>query len=77
MKKTLLQKAKEVKTHKKGRLVVGNEEIELAFAWLRDEVDLRQMSAVLGVSYTGGSSLYRVSVFLKEAYKQGKLKIKR
>jgi len=77
MRETLLQKAKKVKQKINKPLIVNSEEIELAFAWLKDEIGLRQMSAVLGISYSGGSCLYRISIILKEAYKKGILKIKK
>ena len=76
-KETLLQKAQKIGSKKNIPKETTDEHLELAFAWLKDEIGLRQISAVIGVSYTGGSSLYRIAVYLKEAYKRGLIKIKK
>jgi hypothetical protein len=58
-----------------------DEEIELALAWLQDRVTLTQVvfalygaGEVVKRSY-GGNALYRVAVSLREAHRQGKLKV--
>lgn len=75
MKKTLLQKAKEIEP-KKTKYNIKDEHIELAFAWLNDEVTNKQINFILGKKSSGGNALYAVAVWLREAYRQGKLKIK-
>ena len=70
---SLLEKAKAHKT-KKAHAQVNNEDIELAFAWLHDEVNTVQIGAAY--SGTAGSSMvYKMAIALKAAYKKGLLKI--
>ena len=74
-KETLLEKAKKVK-YKKRRGAATNEEIELALAWIKDEVITRQVAEAMGQNAVSGRVLYRLSICLKRAYEQGKLKVK-
>lgn len=74
-KETLLEKAKAKKlSMPKGKIRTTDEHIELAFAWLKDEVRLKQISEVCGKK-NNGNILYSIAVWLREAYRQGKLKI--
>ena len=76
MKETLLQKAKKSGINKRiGRLEITNEQIELAIAWVKDEVSTRQVSFAIGENQIGGRVLYRLAVWLKEAHSRGKLKL--
>jgi hypothetical protein len=50
----------------------SSEEIELALAWLDDEVTLTQMSKVMEYK-SAAAYTYRVAKLLKEAYKAGLL----
>lgn len=74
-KETLLQRAKKVPINKR-KIVVTDEHIELALAWLRDEVALRQMNIVLMKPNQSGNVLYGTAVALREAYRRGKITIK-
>ena len=49
--------------------------IELAFAWLKDEITNKQINTIMGKKY-GGNSIYAVAVWLREAYKKNKLILK-
>ena len=69
---TLLKKAKEFKS--KQIVKVHDEDIELALAWLKNEVNSTQIS----VAYDrkpGSAMMYRVAVALKAAYQKGSIKI--
>lgn len=75
MKKTLLQQAKEIKVLKR-RVRVSDEHIELAIAWMKDEIGLGQINIVMGQKISGGNVLYNISVWLREAYRKGIIKVK-
>jgi len=75
MNKTLLQRAKAVKVNSRHR-VISDEYIDLALAWIRDEIGLTQVNVVLGKKREGGNSLYGIAVWLREAYRNGKIIIK-
>ena len=76
-KQTLLEKAKKIST-KRG-ITNSKEDLEIALAWLKDEVTLGQVARVYGYENTKGSSggriLYRFAVCFRELYRQGKMKI--
>lgn len=76
-KKTLLQKAKKIKV--KPRISIGttDEEMELAIAWLKEEIGTRQVAEAIAEPQVGGRVLYRLSVWLREAHRRGKLRIKK
>lgn len=75
--KTLLQKAKEIKTHKHVGNAIGEEEIELGIAWLTDEITLSQLSGALGFPTIGGARCYnRIAIILREAYRTGLIKVR-
>lgn len=79
-KETLLEKAKKVKITRgtrSERKVSTEEGIETAFAWIKDEIGLTQISKGLGYSKDSGNVLYYIAIWLREAYRQGKLKIKK
>jgi len=68
---SLLEKAKKVGVKiKRNR---SPQDIELALAWLKDEVMTVQVQEVLGCS--GGTALYYLSKTLKQAFKEGWIKI--
>ena len=52
---------------------ITNEEIEVALAWLRDEVQATQMNIYLGTGPTG-NYLYWMAIRLREAYRRGMIK---
>ena len=78
MKKTLLEKAKEIKIRRQLKGYT-NEEIELAIAWLTDEISLGQFTKVMWnttTSASGGKGLYTIAVMLRDGYHKGLLTIK-
>jgi len=79
--KTLLEKAKEIKTTRKTlKLKNTDEHIDLAIAWAKDEIALGQVSQVLygeGMHKTsGGRTLYAMFVYLREGFRKGKIIVK-
>lgn len=63
MAKTLLQKAKERKS--KAVVEIGDEEVELALAWARGEINLTQASEAIG-SQRGSAIYSRMALALKK-----------
>lgn len=72
---TLLEKAKKIEPLRGMKHLPTEEEIELVFAWVKDEITGKQMCGALKKSSMSGNYLYFVAVCLREAYRQGKLKI--
>jgi len=62
MRETLLNKAKKPKVRMGERIKGGNEEIEVALAWIKDEVSTRQITEAIGKPEIGGRILYRLSI---------------
>lgn len=76
MSNTLVQRAKRVRM-KIGRKY-DKQEIDLSLAWLTKEVRLTQVAAILYPKTEDVSNtLRRLAVLLKQAYQQGKLKVKK
>ena len=73
MSKTLLEKAKELKMVKKSRYSCNKEEIDVAIAWAKGELTLKQVAYGLNKKYSG-NVIYYVALLLREALKIGKLK---
>ena len=73
-KKTLLEKAKAVKMGRRDTIIT-DEHVELALAWIRDEVNLSQINVALKKSRQSGNVLYKMATSLREAHRQGKIKI--
>jgi hypothetical protein len=69
---TLLEIAHAIKLPK-GRAITA-QEIELALAWLKDEITLFQLCAAIGKRGQGSNSYVLVAIASREAYRQGKLK---
>jgi len=75
--KSLLEKAKEFKPGRTKCNQPTDGEILLAIAWLKDELRFSQICYALDIpTEHGGNLLYRIAVWLKEAYKRGDLKVK-
>jgi hypothetical protein len=72
-KQSLLDKAKETKTRK--RSDATEEEIELALAWLADEVSIGQLNKALDKAAGAGAYSWLAST-LREAYRNGILVVK-
>ncbi len=60
------------------KLVITNDHIELALAWLRKEVTTTGVGKALGVKsdQAGAPTLYKVASILRYAYSVGILKIR-
>ena len=71
---TLLEKAKNVALKRRSGRECSDEEIELALAWLKDEIALKQISMVIGQKHN--NMLAIIPGILRQAYRQGKLVIK-
>jgi uncharacterized protein (DUF4213/DUF364 family) len=74
---SLLDEAKKYKKAK--RVVTTDEHIELAIGWLKEEVGISAINKVLHPDKNNnysGNCLYALAIHLREAYRQGKLKIK-
>lgn len=68
MAKTLLDKAMEHKVARKRSSKVTQEDIEVAFAWLKDKINLEQVNAAYGKSMQ-----YKIASIIKEAYNRGQI----
>ena len=71
--KSLLQLAKEAPIRKTKQ--VSDQEIELALAWIKNEITQSQVAKALGISPTGNRGYAELSRALKEAFKRGYLRI--
>jgi hypothetical protein len=67
--KTLLEKAKEIKTI--SRFNITNEHIELSLAWLKGEIKSTQVAKIFSKNRTNVP--YNMAIWLKAAYERGKL----
>ena len=76
---SLLDKAKKVpvanRRYSQRRDITDKDKIEIALAWLKGEVDSKQVSVALGRKVNNGSALYNMATWLRLAYKKGKLAI--
>lgn len=69
---TLLEKAREIPVMKWDKHKCSDEEMELAFAWIRGEVTVKQAKKALGM--TSSASLYVwLSRTLRSAYQRTRL----
>lgn len=75
MKKTLLEKAKSAKCQGSPKYKITDEHIELAIAWMKDEIRFKQLNVALGKPVNSGNILYSVAIWLREAYRNGKINI--
>lgn len=73
--KTLLEKAREISVRSCVSKKMEDEHIELALAWIKGNIKLRQINIVLGRNPKTGSSLYFIAMCLRAAYREGLLKI--
>lgn len=76
MAKTLLQKALETPARSINSNHVSEEQIELALAWMADEVTLTQVSLASGLKGGSGATYHRLAMCLREAYRAGLIKTK-
>lgn len=75
-KETLLEKAKKLPIRKNKKVNLSEEHLELGLAWMKNEIGLAQINRVLNKNNTSGNTLYSIATWLKESYRQGKIKIK-
>ena len=52
----------------------SKEEIELALAWLKGRISMKQVMYALGTNYNNSTG-YRLARYLRQAYLEGYLKI--
>lgn len=72
-KMSLLEKAREIPIRRRGAEGVTVEEIELALAWMKDEITLTQIARVM--NHKGpGTTVSRISILLREAYRKGMIR---
>lgn len=73
--RTLLEQAKEIKVKRSyatGKIT--GEEIELAMAWMKDDIRLVQINKLLGYRTNTGHTLYKIACWIREGYRRGKIK---
>ncbi len=58
------------------RRAVTEDELALAFAWMKDELGLNQVVSVKKLGAFGSTVLSRIAVVLRHAYRKGRLTIK-
>jgi hypothetical protein len=73
---TLLEKAKSIVSKKTRRNDISDEQIELALAWLKEDITSTQFTLAMGAKKASMNNLYRVALILREAYYKGFIKIK-
>lgn len=74
IKKTLLERVKEVKGRKIKSYFVDDETIEVVIAYLNDEVTSGQIEKIL--DWPKNSTRYRVCTIIKKAIVSGKVSVK-
>jgi len=74
---TLLENAKKVPTHQHMNPPSKDQEekMELALAWIKEEITGKQVCLALGYK-NGSSHLYNMAIALKRAYREGLIEIK-
>ncbi len=74
---TLLEKAKAIGHRSSTKHVITPEKIELAIAYIKNEITMTQIAKVLSDNKTSntGNIMYFIPILLKEAYKQGLIKV--
>ena len=78
MKKTLLELATEVKHKNRPKTrEYGEEDLDLALAWIDSKVSATQICKTLKKSGMSGNYLYYISIVLRKFYREGKIKIKK
>lgn len=61
---------------KRKKIVIDEERIEIAIAWMKGEITSGQVAFALDKANHTGNILYVLAVILREAYTRGFLKIK-
>ena len=76
MSKTLLELAKSSGENAAQNKPVSEEEIDLALAWMKNEITMYQVSTAYGKIHKSGNVLYRVALVLRQAYALGRITVK-
>jgi len=71
---TLLEKAKQFKCPTRPHRIIKDGEIEVAIAWMKDEISHAQAAFALGGKTTKGNILYRICVLLRDGYRKKLIK---
>ena len=67
MSKTLLELAKSSGENAAQNKPVSEEEVDLALAWMKNEITMYQVSTAYGKTQSG-NILYRIAIVLRQAY---------
>ncbi len=70
-----LEKAQNYKPPRKGKILLTNDHIPVALAWLKDELTPSQVAVGLGLELENGNYQRHISTLIKMAYKNGLIKI--
>jgi hypothetical protein len=73
---SLLDDAKAHSTKKRPTVPITNERVELALAWLTDEVSITQLAHALDGNRPASNAYVSIAIALREAYRKGRLTIK-
>ena len=75
---TLLESAKQHQPKRSKKYSVSAEEVELALAWVNDEITLTQASSAYGElrNSHAGHALYRLATILKQANMLGLIEVR-
>lgn len=71
---TLLEQAKTIKRRSQ-KYEFNDETLELALAWVHDEISSKQAAAALLGKYKSANHLYPMALILQEAVRKKKIKI--
>jgi hypothetical protein len=71
---TLLEQAKSIERRKQ-KYEFNDETLELALAWLHDDVTSKQVAVTLLGNYKSFNHLYPLALILQEAVRKKKIKI--
>ena len=74
---SLLDTALKVPSNRNNKGGITPEHIELALAWMKGEIGLKQVSVALNQNPKAGHGLYSIAIYLREAYRKGNLTIKK
>ena len=74
--KTLLEQAKEVKSGRTTAINYSEERIELALAWIKDEISGKQLMTVISKAHENRGTLYNfVAIAIREGVRKGIIKL--
>lgn len=74
--KTLMEIAKEHRPQTNSSLkIITDEQIDLAIAWMKDELRPVQVAAALGFKLEAGNYQRILAGLIREGYRRGKIKV--